>query len=107
MFLYHLPMPPCPPPQSVPFAYLGKRGRRKGGGAHSSDNVEDGAPTLCLNGAEGRRKAHAFLIPKSQGDVLVGLGLSGEFCSLFHLGFPERLRGAGVGGIYLSYSHLV
>lgn len=91
LFHVFIPPPDAPlaPPPTVPFAYLGKGGRR--GGAHSSDNVEDGVPTLCLNGAEGRRKAHAFSVPKSQGDVLVGI-IWGVLLSL-----SSRLSGAAPG----------
>lgn len=55
---------------------------------------------LALNGAEGRRKVQGSRCsrPQSPKDVLVRLTRHlGKVCSLFHLGFPGRLRGTGVG----------
>lgn len=65
-----------------------------------TENIEDGVSMLALNGAEGRRTVQGSRCSRTQRpkDVLVRLtrGL-GKFCSLFHLGFPGRLRGTGVG----------
>lgn len=102
MFVYHLPI--APPPPGTCHLLIWERAGREGGGPHGSDNVEDGVLTLSLNGAERRRKVHAFSVPKSQRCTdWVYLGSSAlSFISAFRSGSGGV---AGGGGFYLSYSH--